>query len=59
MTENWQYPDNPNKYKAQESYPSYRFLCGEVTIDVKFPTEAELMVKPPNPEIISIYLLMS
>ena len=55
MTENWQYPDNPNKYKAQGSHPSYRFLCGEVTIDVEFPAEAELMVKPPDPEIISIH----
>ncbi|KAL9710821.1 hypothetical protein Ac2012v2_006359 [Leucoagaricus gongylophorus] len=49
------YPDNPNKYKAQGSHPSYRFLCGEVTIDVEFPAEAELMVKPPDPEIISIH----
>jgi len=51
----WQYSDNPNKYKVQESHPSYRFLCGEITIDVKFPAEAELMVKPPDPEIISIH----
>ena len=55
MTENWQYPDNPNKYKAQGSYLSYRFLCGEITIDVKFPAEAELIVKPPDSEIISIH----
>ncbi|KAL9710801.1 hypothetical protein Ac2012v2_006338 [Leucoagaricus gongylophorus] len=49
------YPDNPNKYKAQGSHPSYRFLCGEVTIDVEFAAEAESMVKPPDPEIISIH----
>jgi len=55
MTENWQYSDNPNKYKAQGGHPSYRFLYGEVTIDVKFPAEAESMVKPPDLEIISIH----
>ena len=55
MTENWQYPDNPNKYKAQGSHSSYRFLCEEITIDVEFPAEAESMVKPPDPEIISIH----
>ena len=55
ITENQQYPDNPNKYKAQGSHSSYRFLCEEITIDVKFPAEAELMVKPPDSEIISIH----
>ncbi|KAL9710065.1 hypothetical protein Ac2012v2_007127 [Leucoagaricus gongylophorus] len=52
---NWQYPDNPNKYKAQGSHSSYRFFYGEVTIDVEFPAKAESMVKPPDPEIIRIH----
>ena len=55
MTRNWQYPDNPNKYKAQGSHSSYRFFYGEVTVDVEFPAEAESMVKPPDPEIIRIH----
>ena len=55
MTRNWQYPDNPNKYKAQGSHSSYRFFYGEVTVDVEFPAKAESMVKPPDPEIIRIH----
>jgi len=55
MTENWQYPDNPNKYKAQESCSNYRFTSGEATRDVKFLASAESMVKPPDSEIIRIH----
>jgi len=55
MTENWQYPDNPNKYKAQGSRSNYRFTSGEATRDVEFLASAESMVKPPDPEIIRIH----
>ena len=55
MTENWQYPDNPNKYKAQGSPSNYRFTSGEATRDVEFLASAESMVKPPDPEIIRIH----
>ena len=55
MTENWQYPDNPNKYKAQGSRSNYRFTSGEATRDVEFLASAKSMVKPPDPEIIRIH----
>ena len=55
LTENRQYPDNPNKYKAQGTCSNYRFNSGEITVDVEFPTEAESTVKPPDPEIIRIH----
>ena len=55
MTKNWQYPDNPSKYKAQESHSSYSFSYGEVTIDVEFPAETESMMKPSDSEIIRIH----
>ena len=55
LTENQQYSDNPNKYKAQETCSNYRFNSGEITVNIKFLTEAESMVKPPNPKIIRIH----
>jgi len=55
MTENWQYPKHPNKYKAQGSRSSYRFTSGETTKDIEFLVSAESMVKPPDHEIIRIH----
>jgi len=55
MTENWQYPEHPNKYKTQGSYSSYRFTFGEATRNVKFLALAKSMVKLSNPEIIRIH----
>ena len=55
MTKNWQYPNDPNKYKAQGNHSSYRFSYREITVDIKFLAEAKSMVKPSDPEIIRIY----
>ena len=55
MIHYWQYPDNPNRYKARGSLPDYTFTTGESSYDVEFRTEHESGVNPPDPEFIKIH----
>ena len=55
MVDYWQYPDNPNRYKARGSLPDYTFTTGESSYDVEFRTEHESGVNPPDPEFIKIH----